>query len=130
MASLATTKTIWSHSHTYHYHHHHPNSSSFTLFPSSPIHLRRSSCGPLSNHTRSFTRCHAGTPGPPPSPPPPPPPTEDETLSKGITSTISRFWDTTQIFIAVFIWMSLFFWASASDRNNTGSRNKGGRFRK
>ncbi|KAK9666374.1 hypothetical protein RND81_14G180600 [Saponaria officinalis] len=123
MASLAT-RTI------YHPYIFHPNSSQFLPFPSSinlsrssPVHLRRSSCGSLSNHSRSFPRCHAGTPGPPP-------PEENEIQPKGITSTISRFWDTMQIFIAVFIWMSLFFWASASDRRNNGGINKGGRFRK
>ncbi|EOY25803.1 hypothetical protein QUC31_011789 [Theobroma cacao] len=85
--------------------------------PCLPVRLRSSS-------NTSQPRCHSAGPGPASSPdsdPPRPP---------GFAGKLSRFQDRAQIFLAVLFWMSLFFWASAWDRNNSGRPDKGSRFRR
>ncbi|KAH9610618.1 hypothetical protein KSS87_002178 [Heliosperma pusillum] len=92
-------------------------SSRFILFPYSINHTRLYYVSHPNLSRSSFLRCRAATPGPPP---------DNEPRQIGMTARFSRLWDTMQIFFAVFFWMSLFFWASASDRNNLtrGNRRK------
>ncbi|KAG9150944.1 hypothetical protein Leryth_003063 [Lithospermum erythrorhizon] len=88
--------------------------------------------------TRPFTptpilrlyRCHVTTPTPPPPPPPPESESQPPSSPSGFSTTISRIQDTTQIFLAVLFWMSLFFWASAWDGRNGDKRSKGPRLRR
>ncbi|KAL9238596.1 hypothetical protein vseg_012995 [Gypsophila vaccaria] len=101
------------------------SSSSINHSRSSSPHHHRPFCGPSSNLSRTFSRCHAGIPGPPPE--------NEPNHSKGITrfaTTFSKQWDSMRILFAVFFWLSLFFWASATDWKNIDGGNKGNRFRK
>ncbi|XP_050235067.1 uncharacterized protein LOC126683261 [Mercurialis annua] len=80
-----------------------------------------------------LSRVHAGlSPQPPNTQPDPPPPKENDREGAGIVATLSRLQDRIQIFSAVLLWMSLFFWASAWDGRNgdSGRPNKGSRFRR
>ncbi|XVE89096.1 hypothetical protein DITRI_Ditri19aG0123000 [Diplodiscus trichospermus] len=80
------------------------------LSPSLAVGLRFSS-------TR-FLRCLPAGPGPPS------PPGSDTSHTPGLAGKLSRFQDRAQIFFAVLFWMSLFFWASASDGRNSGRPSK------
>ncbi|GMH03631.1 hypothetical protein Nepgr_005470 [Nepenthes gracilis] len=99
-----------------------------------PTHLHHSFIGVSSrlNPSHWILRCGSGSPGPVPSPPQPdPPPVKSSKRFSGTAATLSRFQDGMQIFFAVLVWMSLFFWASAWDgRNNNIGRNKGTRPRR
>ncbi|CAL1377718.1 unnamed protein product [Linum trigynum] len=73
-------------------------------------------CRNLNPYTRLRSRLFAQLP--PQSDPPP----DNESLTLGgLVEGISRFQERAQIFFAVFVWMSLFFWYSAWD-----GRDKGG----
>ncbi|KNA20263.1 hypothetical protein SOVF_054020 [Spinacia oleracea] len=87
----------------------------------SPIHLYRPFHGSTLNPNRSILRSSLV---------PPPPPGKETQRFTGTVANISRLWDTVQILFAVFFWMSLFFWASATDRTKRGRGNKKDRFRK
>ncbi|XP_021731827.1 uncharacterized protein LOC110698655 [Chenopodium quinoa] len=94
--------------------------SSINRSPSSPIQLHRSFPGPPLKPNRPILRSSLV--------PPPSPPGKDPQRFTGIAATFSRLWDKLQIFFAVFFWISLFFWASAMDRTNSGRGNKKDRF--
>ncbi|CAH2036495.1 unnamed protein product [Thlaspi arvense] len=85
-----------------------------TLFlAAAPLRVRRIAVSPLRPPT-------------PPSPDPPPP-----RSTKSIVEVASMIQDRVQIFLALLIWISLFFWASAlqgKDRGN-GKGKKGSRFK-
>ncbi|WZY95394.1 hypothetical protein YC2023_067723 [Brassica napus] len=54
--------------------------------------------------------------GGPPSPPSPdPPPPENTTQLEGVVGAVTRVEDRVKIFLAVLIWMSLFFWVTVVD---------------
>ncbi|KAM7480349.1 hypothetical protein LguiA_028562 [Lonicera macranthoides] len=93
---------------------------------SSTVLIRRSSSLSLSNPSAWSGPCRAASPGSPS----PPEPGKDLISSSGLLASLSRFQETVQIFLAVLFWMSLFFWASASDGRNNGPPDKGSRFRK
>ncbi|CAI0422424.1 unnamed protein product [Linum tenue] len=99
-------------------HHHLPilaiNSSSSSSSSSSSRFT--GGCRNLNPYTHLRSRLFAQLP--PQSDPPP----DNESLTLGgLVDGISRFQERAQIFFAVFVWMSLFFWYSAWD-----GRNKGG----
>ncbi|KAI3893476.1 hypothetical protein MKX03_022804 [Papaver bracteatum] len=70
-------------------------------------------------------RCHSnsGTPSPKSD-------GEDIVPVLGIDETLSKFQHRTQIFFAVLFWMSLFFWACATDGNNDGGSSRRSGFRR
>ncbi|WCJ40553.1 hypothetical protein M5689_021467 [Euphorbia peplus] len=107
-----------------------------TIFPTTPPHsfpkfnLKNHTCRPFPSARARTCRIQAALSPQPPEQPDPPPPGKDPLIPQGIAATLSRFQDRVQIFFAVLFWMSLFFWASASDGKNNGSGrpNKGSRF--
>ncbi|XP_010535139.1 PREDICTED: uncharacterized protein LOC104810506 [Tarenaya hassleriana] len=88
-------------------------------------------------HRRSFLllaapstgRRLAVAPGPPSPPGPEPPPPRNTNELAGFVRSISRIQDRVRIFFAVLFWMSLFFWASASDGKGKGKSKKGSHFK-
>ncbi|XP_027344661.1 uncharacterized protein LOC113857115 isoform X2 [Abrus precatorius] len=93
-------------------------------FPTSSLSLHRQ-FHPLSSNSTVLRRhsCRAASPGPPP-----PPPGNDSRHYRDLAASLSKIQDRIQIFFAVLFWMSLFFWASASDGRNRP--NKGSKFRR
>ncbi|RZC50437.1 hypothetical protein C5167_018855 [Papaver somniferum] len=91
---------------------------------SSTSHSHVSFIGRLKPFTLSV-RCHpnSGTPSPKSD-------GEDIVPVLGIDETLSKFQHRTQIFFAVLFWMSLFFWACATDGNNDGGSSKRSGFRR
>ncbi|RZC51111.1 hypothetical protein C5167_019537 [Papaver somniferum] len=82
----------------------------------------------LGSRLKPFTRlvrCHSnsGTPSPKSD-------GEDIVPVLGIDEILSKFQHRTQIFFAVLFWMSLFFWACATDGNNDGGSSKRSGFRR
>ncbi|KAI3912812.1 hypothetical protein MKW92_018757 [Papaver armeniacum] len=82
----------------------------------------------LGSRLKPFTRLvrcrsNSGTPSPKSD-------GEDIVPVLGIDETLSKFQHRTQIFFAVLFWMSLFFWACATDGNNDGGSSKRSGFRR
>ncbi|CAF1934151.1 hypothetical protein Bca52824_066401 [Brassica carinata] len=67
--------------------------------------------------------------GPPSSPSPDPPPPENTTQLEGVVGAVTRIEDRVKIFLAVLIWMSLFFWVTVVDGMGKGKGKKGSRFK-
>ncbi|XP_023641316.1 uncharacterized protein LOC111831435 [Capsella rubella] len=74
-------------------------------------------------------RCLAVAGGPPSPPGPDPPPPEDTTQLEGLVGAVTRIQDRVKIFLAVFFWMSLFFWVTVTDGRGKGKGKKGSRFK-
>ncbi|XP_010503432.1 PREDICTED: uncharacterized protein LOC104780618 [Camelina sativa] len=70
-------------------------------------------------------RCLAVAGGPPSPPGPDPPPPEDTTQLEGLVGAVTRIQDRVKIFLAVFFWMSLFFWVTVTDGRGKGKGKKG-----
>ncbi|CAG7877451.1 unnamed protein product [Brassica rapa] len=81
------------------------------LPPFSPwFHIRRQNIFFLVTPRRLRRLAVVGGPPSPPSPDPPPP--ENTTQLEGVVGAVTRVGDRVKIFLAVLIWMSLFFWVT------------------
>ncbi|OAY36872.1 uncharacterized protein LOC110626095 [Manihot esculenta] len=97
-------------------------------FPNNP-HL---SFLPLRSNPTSRRRILQATFSPQPPPLSDPPPENDPILPEGNFASFSGLQDRVQIFLAVLLWISLFFWSAACDGRNNGSGrpNKWSQFRR
>ncbi|KAH0880695.1 hypothetical protein HID58_068089 [Brassica napus] len=104
------------------YHHH-------SVLPpfSQRFHIRRQNIFSLVTPRRLRRLAVVG--GPPSSPSPDPPPPENTTQLEGVVGAVTRIEDRVKIFLAVLIWMSLFFWVTVVDGMGKGKGKKGSRFK-
>ncbi|EOA32893.1 hypothetical protein CARUB_v10016209mg [Capsella rubella] len=52
-----------------------------------------------------------------------------EFVNNGLVGAVTRIQDRVKIFLAVFFWMSLFFWVTVTDGRGKGKGKKGSRFK-
>ncbi|KAI3920363.1 hypothetical protein MKX01_000702 [Papaver californicum] len=99
--------------------------SSPRTYSSQSHHLHLSFLGSRLKPFTRLVRCHSNL-----GPPSPKSDGEDIVPILGIDETLSKFQHRTQIFFAVLFWMSLFFWACATDGNDDGGSSKRSGFRR
>ncbi|XP_006304287.2 uncharacterized protein LOC17897781 [Capsella rubella] len=105
-----------------------PSQSCFSPSPLSRLHPQTLFFVTTPDRVRRVAVAPLGPPTPPSPDPPPPKNTNEPTSLVGVASMVQ---DRVKIFLAVLVWISLFFWASAlqgRDRGN-GKGKKGSRFK-
>ncbi|KAL1195326.1 hypothetical protein V5N11_013728 [Cardamine amara subsp. amara] len=105
-----------------------PSPSCFSPSSSSRLHPQSLFLFATPNRVRRIAVAPLGPPTPPSPDPPPPKTTTELTSIVGVASVIQ---DRVKIFLALLIWISLFFWASAIQGRGRGNGKgkKGSRFK-